>query len=374
MNTENYTLTEEIINLGGVVRSSVDLVDYDVEGIDQTDIFDYWQDERLTIGQFLAASGAKPGTGGLSTVHISPRKRDEVGFFPVAPFVEYYKGSSLLRVCHAQGQGGTDARVKGKRGLASFSAASRRRLVRTIAITKRSCLPLFVTLTYPFIFPTDNKIYKRHLDSFLKRLARAFPGSSAIWKLEPQQRGAAHYHLLVWGVSHADLFSFVPSAWYAIAGGGDERHLLFHQGKFANRPCVEVPKSYNGVMSYVAKYMSKEVLNGWAGVGRWWGVFNKENLPVGEVVRVDISEKQARDLFRGMRRYARKPVYKKVWEDGVKKVLYINNKPVILKFRKMRAYAFPSLSILCNADSFIAQFQGVNGSSYLEFLKGKQGL
>jgi len=376
MSKDNYNLTNDLIDMGGVLRHSVDL--------STGEFRDFLRVAEMDVADGGAGSceagpaplgNGKPSAGGfpLSTGHISPR-RAGISFIPIDPYIEYPSGGSLLRVCSAVVEGGSEKRKNVLRGLASFSAKSERRMLREIARTKRSQIPLFVTLTYPFIFPTDNKIYKRHLDNFFKRLARAFPNASAIWKLEPQQRGAPHYHLLVWGVSHVKLSAFVPQAWYEIAGGQDEKHLSFHEGGFANRHCVEVPFSYNGVMSYVSKYMSKKVLTGWVGVGRWWGVFRKENLPVGEIIKIPIAKAQSKDLFRYMRRFARRAVYKKIWKDGKKKIQYIDGKRVILKYKKMRAYAFPSLSILCNSDNFIAQFFGQNKSNYLDYLKGKQGL
>jgi len=386
MSKDNYTNNSESLlsfacALGGmVVYLGVDpdidpdfhLADYEDENQISEWLCEEYSSYTMSDGVRDCETGAD-AVGGLSTVHISPR-RAGISFISIEPYIEYPSGGSLLRVCQAVVEGGSEKRKNVLRGLASFSAKSERRMLREIARTKRSEIPLFVTLTYPFVFPTDNKVYKRHLDNFFKRLARAFPNASAVWKLEPQERGAPHYHLLVWGVSHADLAAFAPLAWYEIAGGQDEKHLIFHQGGFANRHCVEVPYSYNGVMSYVSKYMSKKVLSGWVGVGRWWGVFRKENLPVGELIKIPISKSQSKDLFRYMRRFARRAVYKKIWKDGKKKIQYIDGKRVILKYKKMRAYAFPSLSILCNSDNFIAQFFGQNKSNYLDYLKGKQGL
>ena len=38
------------------------------------------------------------------------------------------------------------------------------------------------------------------------------------WKLEPQERGAPHYHCLIWGVDEGELLDFVAYTWYEIAG------------------------------------------------------------------------------------------------------------------------------------------------------------
>jgi len=56
-------------------------------------------------------------------------------------------------------------------------------------------------------------------------MKRAHPEAAAIWKLEPQQRGAPHYHLLLFGIE------FIPHQviarwWYEVVGSGDKRHHL----------------------------------------------------------------------------------------------------------------------------------------------------
>src|SRR6185503_11803793 len=83
---------------------------------------------------------------------------------------------------------------------------------------------LFVTLTYPKQFPSDPGSYRSHLASFFKRLKRAFPTFSAIWKLEFQKRGAPHYHVLIFGVPFLAK-EWLSRCWYAIARSGDERHF-----------------------------------------------------------------------------------------------------------------------------------------------------
>jgi hypothetical protein len=54
--------------------------------------------------------------------------------------------------------------------------------------------PIFGTLTYPAEFPLDEETFKRHLKIFSQRFLRAFPHAAFHWKLEFQNRGAAHFH------------------------------------------------------------------------------------------------------------------------------------------------------------------------------------
>jgi len=189
--------------------------------------------------------------------------------------------------------------------ISDFSWDSRRRLQRTVAKVKRDQLPLFMTLTYPSEYPLAARVWKRHLDTWLKRVRRRFPGASAVWRLEFQRRGAPHYHLLVWGIKLSNwLKLWVSKSWYEVVGSGDIKHL---------RAGTQVQKvrSYRGVQSYVAKAlgwvageMSKVSQVITDGVGRWWGVFNRTKLPWGVRVVMTCGNWTACTLIRYMRRFA----------------------------------------------------------------------
>src|SRR5205823_1017705 len=140
-------------------------------------------------------------------------------------------GSSATTVPHVRGQ------------INGFSFAARRRLLRLCAeVDRRECrlLPLFVTLTYPSVWPADPADWKRQLDRFFHRLKRGWPDAAAIWRLEFQRRGAPHFHLLVFGLEFLPA-TWVAAAWYEIVGSGDLKHLQ------AGTQVVRV-KSWRGVM------------------------------------------------------------------------------------------------------------------------------
>ena len=56
-----------------------------------------------------------------------------------------------------------------------------------------------ITLTYPREYTADGKAVKKHLNSFLQYLRRL--GLAYCWVLEFQERGAPHFHILVWASS-----------------------------------------------------------------------------------------------------------------------------------------------------------------------------
>ncbi|MDP9175907.1 MAG: hypothetical protein M3O30_18875 [Planctomycetota bacterium] len=146
---------------------------------------------------------------------------------------------------------------------------------------------LLVTLTYPCVFP-DPKAAKRHLRIFQKRLDRAWGHVAGFWKLEPQKRGAPHFHLLLCMAKTLDVEAF--TTWVAehwtdvVSAEGIEREKMrrWHLGGcgHGNRPCVERVKTWNGVMAYAAKYVGKICkLDGWKWPGRIWGEWHADLLP-----------------------------------------------------------------------------------------------
>lgn len=239
-------------------------------------------------------SGARWTAAPLSTAHIRPQDW---------PQVIWWQSSSLLKVskgghCEAVG-GGQRGRIKG------FSAQSRKRLLRTVARVRRDAsLPLFVTLTYPAEFP-DAIESKRHLQAIIKRVKRAHDGAGLIWKLEPQERGAPHYHWLMWGVGLDAMQDWMPQAWYEIAGGNDIKHLRWHRGELGNRHCIEAVRDIKGVTAYAAKYLGKTFeIAGWKWVGQYWGVVVPENIPFGAETSAPCTINEAVKLQRLQRRFA----------------------------------------------------------------------
>ena len=308
MSNLDYTLLETALQFGGQVGRVVDLNTGEITA----------QRAEVSCAQDTARGGSP-----LSKMHKSP-------------FVEWAAGGALLKVsrnieCDAP-KGGIRGKVKG------FSFASRRRLMYTIARIKIDAeLPAFITLTYPNKFPSPIES-KKHLDIFIKRLLRVFPEIGFIWKLEPQERGAPHYHLLAWGVSADKLFLFIPEAWHDIAGDGDRNHLLFHLGLLKNEPCVNQVRSRNGVMRYASKYLGKTFdVAGWGEVypGRFWAVVQKKNIPFGVDMVMSITKKDAHTWMRYQRRRA-----------------------------KMKSRDYKSLTIFCDSEQWINNILEVSKESY----------
>ena len=242
---------------------------------------------------------------GLSKGHISPEH---------AIFTEF-EGAGLATLKESRPSSflpsaSEDRPERPKRGkITVFSRSAQARMKRNMAKIpdadyQRS---LLITLTYPEFFPApeDSGTYKRHLDLFFKRLERKFPETAAIWRLEFQKRGAAHYHFILFGCTKEDKVpesvrvvfqEWIAKAWYEVVKSGDLKHLKAGTS-------TEIPRSSSRARNYVCKYISKNDLDGMAAhTGRHWGRFNRKNLP--EVFETDhlISARQGTLVNRVMRK------------------------------------------------------------------------
>lgn len=201
----------------------------------------------------------------------------------------------------------------GARGVVrGFSDGSRRRMIDKMMGVDWAALAvgdpravysraLFLTLTYPGVFPDGWVEVKADLDAFEMRLRRSrWPVEGVVWKLEKQKRGAFHFHLVVVfsrEVAAPAFREWARRAWFEVVGSGDSRH--YEHG-------VDVKVVYGGargIMGYLCKYLGKE----WAAdkpTGRVWGVWGE--LPEGKVVKVEFRTWQAWVEFtRRVRRWGR---------------------------------------------------------------------
>jgi len=194
------------------------------------------------------------------------------------------------------------------RGAVSFlSSKARQRMSRVIARVRSSVPFHFLTLTYPghpsrwdhtdpAIFPPEGgppvplpgpRSAKRDLDALFKVLARLVPAASGVWKLEPQERGVPHFHVILYGVPDDPvIIEALHLAWFRIAGRGDPEHIL-HGFDMPYLSPDDTDDAFKARL-YLAKYVSKDgpkALNPDIGVyasaspGRFWGIHNRAAIP-----------------------------------------------------------------------------------------------
>lgn len=160
-----------------------------------------------------------------------------------------------------------------------FSSASRKRMLRKSARLAPS-QGIFLTLTYPARYP-DPRTAKTHLRALLERFRRRYPECSGLWKLEPQKRGAPHFHLLMFDLPFVPFWT-LKHWWSDIIADYVDGTLPFVR--------IEYCDSVKKVSRYVAKYCGKVIeqnsffnngsyLHAGPGPGRYWGVFNGPKLP-----------------------------------------------------------------------------------------------
>ena len=232
-------------------------------------------------------------------------------------------------------------RSPGKRGkVKGYSRDSHRRLKKTL-FSVSEYPTHFISLTYPGEFPKDPRKWKRDLDVFGKALLREFPGTCDIWKLEPQKRGAPHFHLLVWlrnnKKSYWELCKWVSETWYRVVGSGDKKHLDAGTNVIdIEYQCRKNKKSKRKIlMLYVSKYFSKEFLKNdlplcWQYPGRFWGVHGRENFPRSSLLynadfKVDEFIQLRRFVKRWLRSIGRKSKLKKKVKSMNRFIKFLSN-------------------------------------------------
>jgi hypothetical protein len=191
----------------------------------------------------------------------------------------------------------------------TFSKRSRKRLITLMKQLAPRGRVKFITLTYQAIPSTKDA--KKNLRAFIERLRRINPGVSGIWRIEYQQRGAAHFHMLLFDLP------YIPKEKIQEMWG----QIINESTPFTR---IEQVRSKRHAMSYVSKYIAKlsapaepenetEDGSGFISVpylhaGRWWGFINKDLLPYAiELLQTIFKSdyKAFHDMLRGMRRFWR---------------------------------------------------------------------
>jgi hypothetical protein len=224
-----------------------------------------------------------------------------------APEGQEVVGSELLKALHGLGDSSAPA-VGHKRGrICEWSDSSRSNLHRQLKslLNEAWDVSMFVGITYPAEFPApeSHEIYKGHLRAFMARVRRKYPAVSFFWKLEFQERGAAHFHLVLFGLPERsdavqeEWRTWSKKAWYDIVGSGDRHHLK-------RGVTSDWVKSRRGASGYLAKYLGKDDQTRPGDfTGRYWGKHNEAALPVAALRKVAVSNADSfkvRRVFRGL--------------------------------------------------------------------------
>ena len=198
----------------------------------------------------------------------------------------------------------------GQRGaVTTFSAQSRKRFMKKIYILQSSSRCLWVTLTQPAAF-VGSIGARRMAKLWTARVRRAYPAASGLWRIQPQKRGAPHFHVMVYGIADADIKTVrarLSRMWTAVVVGGivdGEKLSARSIGQIARYGCdVAEMETAVGVQRYVSRYLSRSDAAGNAAVaGRQWGSFNRDALPVSQTDTVTVTRQVAQNVVRAARR------------------------------------------------------------------------
>lgn len=184
--------------------------------------------------------------------------------------------------------------------ITEFSRKSRTRIIKLFAsMTLTTVRARFVTLTFKGNV-TDATSATLCFKRFVERFRRQFPDGSAVWRKERQERGAWHYHLMIFGTGYWKQDELL-AAWRECCGvhGGGAR--------------IEAIRTQRGVMSYVSKYIAKTVPDNevslfinspysHANTGKHWGYINRKALPMAQKMVFEVqNESLAYYIRHGMR-------------------------------------------------------------------------
>lgn len=183
------------------------------------------------------------------------------------------------------------ARAPQRGQITGFSRKSRRRMLLFLnrcdfSATRTS----FLTLTFHAIPTIDDAT--RSFQKFMKRLRRTFPNAAGIWRKEFQERGAAHYHVLLTNVPYIGWRSILRT-WRECTPD--------HDGSIH----IKLLRTHKAIIGYVSKYIAKPTNADGSplldvspyltaaqnqSVGRAWGWINKEGLPLAQTTRILIDD------------------------------------------------------------------------------------
>ncbi len=189
--------------------------------------------------------------------------------------LEFYPSGHLIRRILAGRVSASQGKLQSKRGpITKFSRKAGKRLRERVLRVNRDEPFLHVVLTYGAIYPHRVDQAKKHLSRLWRLLHARFAEVGAIWAMQFQQRGAPHFHLVVWGVSARALRSWIKEAWHSVATDDwsfvDSCGARVEQGRSLKAIANYLSSPYGVPESYL-----KEGLE----VGRLWGVKGQSNIP-----------------------------------------------------------------------------------------------
>jgi hypothetical protein len=197
-------------------------------------------------------------------------------------------GGNLLEIKHESDGKGRKGKAGIKKQIQGFSAKARYNLAKELSRICWDVEPAHITLTYGKTYPKS----KEHLEALRKWLERR--GYYGVWRLEFQERGAPHYHILLGGFSPGQENAF-RNYWIKLSGNTSRRGF-------------KATYRESGKSSwYLALHHAKDNQAPDIKVGRWWGWIDRSktvSLQKRECLG-ELSEKQTYRIARISRKLSR---------------------------------------------------------------------
>lgn len=246
---------------------------------DEADAYEVWR--KQAIANAVNVQYVKPHEHGL-TYKIAPVYSERELPFKRATLKLEFQGKFVAAAVRYP----SDRKYsRAKRGrVTTFTSGSRTRMFDMFHKLDIKTKPIFVTLTYGEDYP-NAQTAKSNLRAFFERIRRAtvLLNVSGVWRMEFQERGAPHFHIIFFGLPYIKKEK-IQSMWAEITNSVQP---------FTR---IESIKKHRGLMFYVSKYVAKLQDGGDSGfnsltylhaynakhgefIGRVWGKFEQNNLP-----------------------------------------------------------------------------------------------
>lgn len=140
---------------------------------------------------------------------------------------------------------------------AYLAAIYYKREAQSRAGVRITCVPTFITLTYPSVVLHSHEHCKRkHLGAFLSYLSRTKAVNAYIWRAELQQNQNIHFH--IFGHRFTE-WQWVRATWNNIiaADGYIDAFEKAHGHRNPNSTDIEMVRNLDKAGAYIAKYISK---------------------------------------------------------------------------------------------------------------------
>lgn len=238
-----------------------------------------------------------------------------------------------------------------KRGqVTEFTQKSRTRFRRRLATMKRAETAYTMALTLPGsdISGISHEMVMKAFKTLKGRLAAVprFATVSGFWKRELQQRGAIHYHLILYGLTcptlRSDFQQWMVRQWndlmcVNLTEKQKEQHRWWH----ARSENMEQVRSASYFVKYVGKTDEVGVLT-----GRWWGAFNQKALPISPKEVIELSPPEAVRLHR-LARKRRKKIANEARHRAIAKasgLVRSDGEPIVSQFRLLEAHRLAKIA------------------------------